>query len=320
MCFSIVDNLLTPHTNYQMNKIVVFVLLLVVFVGFNSLNGNQKSSYDIFMMDKIHSQEKFDIVFCGDSRVQMGISPYVVENELASMDVDVLNFGIRGNSVNPVTLKFATDKLKPKTSSKKRIIAIGISPNSLTRLSQQNELFFSWVNKPVEEILFNRIVGNNLIYFQPISPSRLYYCLSGKTPEEQIEFEYRGWRAVHMRHHDTHSLEGYQQIFSSQQVENQYIDELLEYIKAIKATDVEVIGFRVPCIEQMWQLEDSLSGFDEMEFSRKFEEAGGNWLEFKNDPLMYQSYDGSHLDKKSAIVFSRQLGDSIKATIIETQY
>jgi hypothetical protein len=52
-----------------------------------------------------------------------------------------------------------------------------------------------------------------------------------------------------------------------------------------------------------------MSGFRENEFIERFEESGGKWLYFSAEP--YHSYDGSHLNKQSALILSHDLAKKI---------
>lgn len=71
-----------------------------------------------------------------------------------------------------------------------------------------------------------------------------------------------------------------------------------------------VFGVRPPSTAEMVKLEEALSGFDESDFVQKFIKAGGIWIPV--DTAGLESYDGSHLERKSAIAFSKQLGKKVQ--------
>ena len=55
----------------------------------------------------------------------------------------------------------------------------------------------------------------------------------------------------------------------------------------------------------MEHLEDSITGFDEIEFIERFESLGGTWLRI--DKTGYETYDGSHLREVEAARLSREI-------------
>jgi hypothetical protein len=59
-------------------------------------------------------------------------------------------------------------------------------------------------------------------------------------------------------------------------------------------------------------LEERESGFEEAAFVRRFTSAGGVWLRFP--PGRYFSYDGTHLTRDSAVRFSRDLAERLRAS------
>ena len=75
---------------------------------------------------------------------------------------------------------------------------------------------------------------------------------------------------------------------------------------------IKVYAFRPPATEEMLEVENKYSGFDEATFVSFFEAAGGTWLEVEQ--TKYPSYDGSHLCPDGAIDFSHDLARLIKAS------
>ena len=61
----------------------------------------------------------------------------------------------------------------------------------------------------------------------------------------------------------------------------------------------------------MEKTENQYSKFDFEAFIKKFEQNGGKWILIKNRSD-YFSYDGSHLDEKSALKLSTYLAKEIK--------
>jgi hypothetical protein len=70
-----------------------------------------------------------------------------------------------------------------------------------------------------------------------------------------------------------------------------------------------VFGYIPPSSVNMEELERQYSDFDDFEFVNGFIEAGGKWISFEE---IYSSFDGSHLDSKSAIKLSYDIAKTIK--------
>jgi hypothetical protein len=78
----------------------------------------------------------------------------------------------------------------------------------------------------------------------------------------------------------------------------------------LKAKNVEIIAFRPPSTYQMEQLENTLGQFDEDYVKDELHKIGVHWVPFNNSDFV--SYDGSHLQYKSAEKMSTQLGEYIE--------
>jgi hypothetical protein len=125
------------------------------------------------------------------------------------------------------------------------------------------------------------------------------------------EFHDDGWMATWtVPAEPSREVARYRGIFSGTQVSTELIEALVEQTVRWTQQGVFAIGFRPPTTDAMQALEDKLSGFDENGFIRLFEGAGGRWIRIPSG--LYESYDGSHLDKESAIGLSKDLAVSIR--------
>jgi hypothetical protein len=88
------------------------------------------------------------------------------------------------------------------------------------------------------------------------------------------------------------------------------IDELCEQTQKWSQKGIMVLAFRPPVSEKMLELENELSGFDQRLFIEKFEECGGTWLNIKQSD--YETYDGSHLNRDSAVKLSFEIARNIR--------
>ena len=65
----------------------------------------------------------------------------------------------------------------------------------------------------------------------------------------------------------------------------------------------------------MLAVEDRCSGFEQEEFRKRFEAAGGRWVD---TPLFgYDSYDNSHLTREGAIRFTQDLAQYISVAPVQ---
>jgi hypothetical protein len=111
--------------------------------------------------------------------------------------------------------------------------------------------------------------------------------------------------------HTRRSLEFCEEWFRENQVSQDTIGRVLEAARRWSEQGIEVYAFRPPAAPALDRLEDRESGFDERAFARAFEAAGGTWLD--PGPADYESYDGSHLDRHSAVKLSKRLALKIAA-------
>ena len=87
-------------------------------------------------------------------------------------------------------------------------------------------------------------------------------------------------------------------------------------LKQLVLSGINVIAFRVPTTEQMEILEDSISGYDENFVKNSLIQHSITYLDFQNSD--FSSYDGSHLNEKSARKLSEQIGIKIKELYLTT--
>jgi len=119
-----------------------------------------------------------------------------------------------------------------------------------------------------------------------------------------------GWIASSNIIEDTlDAITGYRKWYKKNKVSNKITNNLITQVKKWVDKGINVYAFTVPTSWSMKQLEDSLSGYNETEISKRIENVGGIWLKFNDN---YHSYDGSHLVKESAEKLSRELAKKIK--------
>jgi hypothetical protein len=74
---------------------------------------------------------------------------------------------------------------------------------------------------------------------------------------------------------------------------------------------INIVAYRPPTSKGMKEIEDLLSGLDYTNLQIKLEAVGVNWISVNYED--YYSYDGSHIDRESALKLSRYLTNEIKS-------
>jgi hypothetical protein len=304
--------------NMFKERLIIFAVVLTAFLtaGVYFIPSKEESKYreKIFWINKTHTQKKYDWVFIGDSRVYRGISPAAI-NEVIP-DIDILNFGYSSGSLTSNMLNAAEEKLDMESPA--RTLVIGFAPHTLTPRAAMDEHYLQEKNRKREEIIDARYFGAIKQLFVSTTIYELYLeILRSFKKEKKVEdiyyqeFQSNGWVASWKTFDDPeNALASYRSGFVGNQVSDSIFGGFLSYVKKWVAEGIKVYAFRPPTTIKMVQVEDSLSGFNEVKIRSAFEQAGGIWINVENG--FYRSYDGSHLHKEAAIRLSKDLAIHIR--------
>lgn len=264
-----------------------------------------------FWMKKIYPGRKFDALILGDSRTHIGLSPKIMMKELRNFRI--FNFGLSGGGLNTEIYRIAETYLDPK--SPRKAFILGITPRSLTVVTEKNVHYWMEKERPFEEYIQSVYIDPNLKLFLPVHPMSIARFLLNKRIDEEIQKEFYddGWSPVQVKSADTNSLycvEMYKKIFSISKVSRNLITDLICQTAEWNTQGIMVFGFIFPSCKEMENVERNMSGLREEELSARFRDAGGIWLEPVKSGLF--TYDGSHLNKNSAILFSESLAKQIR--------
>ncbi|MBN2805461.1 MAG: hypothetical protein JXR22_02295 [Prolixibacteraceae bacterium] len=286
------------------------LILAALMLGMLSLvmpKNKEKYLADMFWARKTFAPAKYQVVLLGDSRVYRGISPEVMEEQLPEMEV--LNFGYSNGGLNPMMLKAAEEKLAAKGQ---RVLVLGISANTVTAYTQNNEQYLQEVNRPREEVLERLYLNPILYWFSATSPEALKAAWKAEkaTTYYRSDYHMNGYVESDKFPADTtEALPLYEKDFRNFQVNDQLLEALYQQVKAWTEDGIWVLAFRPPLTSGMRQLEENMGLYNEAAIKAGIESAGGRWV---NVPWYnYSTYDGSHLDKPSAERFSLFLADEI---------
>lgn len=295
-------------------------LITIALAGVGLLAyGNSKDSahtglpHDSFWRAKMAMVGTADVVACGDSRVYRGVDPDGLSSS-GEFDV-VVNFGFSG-------VGFSADYLEATrgilSASGSKVIVLGITPHSLTPSAVARNGFNDyrpWYGKPLRAWQI-RIAEYKETY-APIRFQTFRNALSStvdKPTRLKTHYFQNGFAARPASGFDERmnakTLQHYRSIFESNKVSDSLVSGVFEFCRDCQSHGILVAGFRPPTTDEMEAIENSSSGFSEPEFVSAFEQAGGLWLDIQTDDL--GTFDSSHLDAESAIVFSRRIGDALK--------
>jgi hypothetical protein len=287
--------------------------LLVGALSFVMPKNKEKYLADRFWAQKTFAQPRYDVVIIGDSRVYRGVMPSVMEELLPGMKV--LNFGYSNGGLNPVMFAAAEKKFSEKSKSK--VMVVGVSANCLTAYTLTNEQYLREKNRPREEV-FERLYFNTILYrFSATTPEALKEKLLQKPASSYYFNDYQTDGYVQSTKFPVDTMEAipsYIDDYTNFQVSETYINQLSAQVSDWNNRGITVIGYRPPTTFPMRALEDTMGLFNEELIKAKFTEAGGHWLDLNQ--TRYTTYDGSHLDKESAMKLSEELAREINYLLL----
>ncbi len=264
-----------------------------------------------FWADKTHSDGKYNIIFSGDSRLYRGIDTKTVSEAVSGLKV--LNFGYSSGGHNPLIFKEVYDRLDKNAEIK--VVALVLTPYSLTPKAQENSHFSQEKKRDEKEVFKRRYINPFLDFFDPIKPMDILEPKSNRARGYHERFRKGGWVESRKVPSDPKSgLKVYQKDFEGNIVEREILEGIYHQTLEWRKQGIKVFGFRIPTTQDMEALENDLSGYDEAQIRMAFEKAGGEWIAI-SDKYGYTSYDGSHLEGKSAKRFSAFIGSEIQSRL-----
>jgi hypothetical protein len=282
-----------------------------------------KPSYEglpppIFWKEKLSGLESKEIIIAGDSRVLEGVSGEVLSAYLGERDV--VNFGFPSAGYGEEYLD-AIEAIAVVPRSKV-VIVLGITPHSLTSMATKANKFIDerkylgvaigWFDK------FEARITSRFERVGLPAPGVLIGKLIGNDTETQIgpvlhRYHQMGWRESFVEGKNKDSIDAtlkeYSDRFDEEVVDPATVRKLLERCSEWIRNGIMVLAFFPPTCEEMRRLEKEKSQFNMEEFRIGFSRVGGIWISVSEDNLI--SYDCSHLDSRSALLFSERLGRSI---------
>lgn len=276
----------------------------------------------------------YDVVFFGDSRTNIGISPKVVSSILHGSKV--ANFGFPSAGMQRELIRKAVSLLSMQ--SRFRALVLGITPfslkkrNSLGYYGKYSKMhysrylaaeYFSWLpflgegytlgdvkeafssgRHPGIGALQNELMGLNLGKGEGAET----------LTDLSLQFHDSGWLEVLSdRELPDMKRKVYENLFK-EQISQEVVDNLLSLVNELSAQGIAVYGFRPPVSKVIADVENNKSGFDEHVFVGRFERVGGIWLD-SCATQKFSTYDGSHLQSYSAQNYSRCIAEALYVSL-----
>jgi hypothetical protein len=281
---------------------------LVVIMGSSRPDNNHGLYPNEYWVRKAEWEKCADIAMAGDSRVLCGLSPGEMQKHFPGKRI--YNYGYGSAWFSKEYMDKVGGLLDPNGQDK--TIILGISPHSLIT-HEADAGNFGEVRSMSYRDRFMQIHFAGLIrFFDPLTFSSAIDGTFPSLAESHTERSFcpDGWLAVHkVPDSIAKTLRNYKLYYEAGQADPENIDNLIEYVEGWVGQGISVYGFVPPTCREMYELETAMSGFDEEDFIRRFENAGGVWIYI--EPVSYHSFDGSHLQDDSAIQLTNDLCEKI---------
>ena len=274
-------------------------------------NGLHEDAFWALKADWRDSQA--DLVVAGDSRVLTAVSTKAMQPHLG--DRRIINFAFLGvgyaeDYLDAVRATLNIDADRPT-------IVLGISPRSLTEGACRQKWFGPRYDQHTLQRYLLKHSSAILQFARPMDHADLMITLGLAGPPDKrnfLRYHADGWQSADTNEPHRDALDEYRTKFDPDDegpVSQRIIDGLVEAVQRWRDEGITVYAFRTPSCAEMVAMEDDISGFDELDFIERFAAAGGTWLVIEQD--VYASYDGSHLDVRSAPIFSEDLARTVAA-------
>lgn len=264
-----------------------------------------------FWLNKTYSQADYSIVVGGDSRIYRGFSIADMEAEFPE-DYKGINLGYSSAGFSSTYVDFMANHLK---LGQARILVFGLSPHAFTEESITDELLNQYRNVKGFERYKGLYLSRYLKHFAPYKISDLNAAWTGDYAGKVEElFHENGWvESDQYPHKDSVAHVIYSKLFTKIKVKGAIIDRFMGQVDSLQHTGIHLFAFRPPTNPKMVAIEDSLSGYREQEIASRFEAAGGVWIDLPVNE--FTTYDGSHLDSKSARLLGKKVGEAIRQSL-----
>lgn len=285
--------------------LILVIGMIVLFVALNARHLPPGVSKKFFWTNKSHQTEQFDIVVFGDSRVYRGFSPGVFTK---GTTFTCFNFGYSSGGTSPEMLDYIESRLDRRSGG---VMLIGVSPDVFTKYAQRNIQYNQEMDRTTMEVLENLYVEPFMRNFSSVKISKPLSILQGYNAKRVRELVFEdGFMPTFPSSIDSlRRVQIYANNYAKKGgIESNYVQAFLDRVQEWKNQSIRVIAYRPPTSRAMQKVEES-AGFDEEDFVKRFQQAGGEWIDINEKD--YVSYDASHIDGNEAIRLTKELKEKI---------
>jgi len=294
--------------------LVAFLMAVVGVVLFGLLRPSSPDPRDDdtadqnwFYINKVHRHTRHDVILLGDSRVLHDISPAALTEEIPG--ASFFNFAFEAGSLNPEIFAEAEARLD---TTRAPAVLMGITALMFQPWKADNKQFHQYKNM-ARDVVFLYLHAPDLArFFRPLPPSALPRRWLGMRPSIRFLDTYHGdgWlESTCQPLPAPFGLEDLREKLSRQHIDTGLVDALMAQVRTWRNRGVAVFGVYPPADPQRLAIELETLRFDTDRFRKRFEAAGGIWLDV---PGRYVTYDGSHLERESAVAYSHALGRALR--------
>jgi hypothetical protein len=289
-------------------RTLMLTVLLLVIMGSSRPEKNRGLYPDAYWARKSGWEKCADMVLAGDSRVLIALSPMEMQKYFPG--TRIYNYGFGSVWFSKEYMESVKDLLDPKSEDK--TIIMGISPHSLLIQDVETSQFYRINNMSDRERFMETYLGGLEFFFSPLSFKEALKGILPSMADYHVKkhFFLDGWVAIHKEPDSMRkTFRNYRMYYEEQKVDPGTIENIISFIEECVGQGIKIYGFVPPTCREMYEFEAAESGFDEEDFIRRFEDAGGVWIYV--DPVAYHSFDGSHLQDDSAIQLTNDLCEKI---------
>ena len=284
----------------------LFILMYFFLLKLNTSNNMLKES---FWAHKVSADSIYDIVAVGDSRIYRGVDPEEIEAryfKLYGAKIKAMNFGFSSAGIEPYILEKARALLK---HGGKRILLIGISPNSFIESSQKNGHLKKIESQDPKDLWIKKNIYPKLYLFRRYAFSDFVKYKRREFYLEKFNLNSGFVGSVKFPYDSTAGIKDYSRQLLTNKIDTFAVRVFLETLQKLKSEGVRIVAIRIPTTERMRILEDKLTSNFCQDLFIKIEAEGIECINVQDSNI--HSYDGSHLDEKSAKLLSVKIANLI---------
>ena len=313
MALSIFNSEKRIQLTFAAAAILITILAAVnIAVYFDLAKGKDGTEAEKkFWKSKIISNQKYDMVFIGDSRTLCGINPALFDIAVGNRSY---NGAFTGGGINRAIFEHVEKNLLDPAGTHRAVI-LGVTPMTMANTSRENGHFTGLKKelKKKENFLSEWLD----IIFSDIRTKEIKELFSRRKPDKI--YHNNGWleKVSEVKPKARRSnLYGYRIYLGNMKLSELSMQEIAEKTAQWKKQNITVFAFRMPTFPEMDKLEDESGKYDIAQLKKRFQSVGVVWLEV-HSRNKYNSYDGSHLERNDANKLSADLAEQIKAYFIK---